>query len=171
MDQHLGFIGLGNMGGPMAGRLLDAGYRLTVYDTRADALKPFTARGATAARSPKEVGSQTEIVLLSLPTPAVVREVALGAEGVSGGAAVKSLIDLSTTGATMAREIAAALAAKSIVAVDSPVSGGVSGALKGTLAVIVACPKALCERLRPIDRKSTRLNSSHSRASRMPSSA
>ena len=83
MDQHLGFIGLGNMGGPMAGRLLDAGYRLTVYDTRAEAMQPFVARGAVAARSPREVASQTETVLLSLPTPAVVREVALGADGVA----------------------------------------------------------------------------------------
>ena len=131
------------------GKIVDANLAPRI-DTRAEALKPLVARGAAAARSPKEVASQTETVLLSLPSPAVAREVALGAGGVIEGARVKTLIDLSTTGATMAREIAAALAAKGIAAVDSPVSGGVSGAVKGTLAVMVACPKTECERLRPM---------------------
>jgi 3-hydroxyisobutyrate dehydrogenase len=148
--QHLGFIGLGNMGGPMAGRLLDAGYRLTVYDTRAEAVKALAARGAAAARSVAEVASQAETVLSSLPTPAVVRQVALGPGGVHEGGKVKTFVDLSTTGARVEREIAAALAAKNIALVDSPVSGGVAGAVKGTLAVMVACPKATFERFRPL---------------------
>jgi 3-hydroxyisobutyrate dehydrogenase len=147
--RHLGFIGLGNMGGPMAGRLLDAGYRLTVYDTRADAVKPLAGRGAAAARSAAEVASQAETVLVSLPTPSVVRQVALGPGGVHEGGKVKTFVDLSTTGARVAREVAAALAAKSIAAVDSPVSGGVAGAVKGTLAVMVSCPRETFERLAP----------------------
>jgi 3-hydroxyisobutyrate dehydrogenase-like beta-hydroxyacid dehydrogenase len=134
----------------MAGRLIDAGYRLTVYDVRAEAMKPLVARGAAAARSPREVASQAETVLLSLPAPTIVREVALGARGVLEGAKVKTLIDLSTTGARVASEVAAALAAKGVALVDSPVSGGVSGAVRGTLAVMVACPKALFESLRPL---------------------
>ncbi len=68
-SKHLGFIGLGNMGAPMAGRLLDAGYSLTVFDTRAAALQPFVARGAQAAASPAAVASAVETVLVSLPTP------------------------------------------------------------------------------------------------------
>jgi 3-hydroxyisobutyrate dehydrogenase-like beta-hydroxyacid dehydrogenase len=96
------------------------------------------------------VASQAETVLLSLPTPAIVREVALGAGGVIEGTKVKTLIDLSTTGSRVAREVAAALAAKHIALADSPVSGGVAGAVKGTLAVMVACPAALYERLRPL---------------------
>jgi 3-hydroxyisobutyrate dehydrogenase-like beta-hydroxyacid dehydrogenase len=150
MDKHLGFIGLGNMGVPMASRLVDAGYRLTVFDVRRDAVDALRAKGAQAAGSPAEVASATETVLLSLPTPAIVREVALGANGVIEGKLVKTMLDLSTTGARTAREIAAALGARGITAVDSPVSGGVAGAVKGTLAVMVACPRARFASLEPM---------------------
>jgi 3-hydroxyisobutyrate dehydrogenase-like beta-hydroxyacid dehydrogenase len=150
MDKHLGFIGLGRMGVPMASRLVDAGYRLTVFDVRREAVDGMRAKGVQAAASPAEVASATETVLLSLPTPPIVREVALGARGVRSGSKVKTVIDLSTTGATVAREIAAALAAKGITAVDSPVSGGVAGAVAGTLAVMVACPRALFTGLQPM---------------------
>src|SRR5690242_3084437 len=127
---HLGFIGLGNMGAPMAGRLLDAGHTLTVFDTRATALQPFTSRGATAAASPAAVASAVDTVLVSLPTPAIVRQVALGEGGLASGTRVKTFVDLSTTGPRAAQEIAAELASRNIVAVDSPVSGGVAGAKK-----------------------------------------
>ena len=150
MDKHVGFIGLGSMGQPMASRLLDAGYRLTVFDVRREAVEALRAKGARAAASAAEVASAVETVLLSLPTPTIVREVALGAGGIIAGTKVKTVADLSTTGATMAREIAAALAVKGITAVDSPVSGGVAGAIKGTLAVMVACPRALFADLEPM---------------------
>jgi 3-hydroxyisobutyrate dehydrogenase-like beta-hydroxyacid dehydrogenase len=150
MDKHLGFIGLGRMGVPMASRLVDAGYRLTVFDVRREAVEALRAKGARAAGSSAEVASATETVLLSLPTPPIVREVALGSGGVSSGSKVKTVIDLSTTGASAAREIAAALAAKGITAVDSPVSGGVAGAVAGTLAVMVAGPRALFTELQPM---------------------
>jgi len=140
-SKELGFIGLGNMGAPMAGRLVDAGYSLTVFDTRAAALEPFTARGAKAAPSPAAVASAVDTVLVSLPTPAIVRQVALGKDGVASGSKVKTFVDLSTTGPRAAQEIAAELATRNIVAVDSPVSGGVAGAKKGTLAVMVSGPK------------------------------
>jgi 3-hydroxyisobutyrate dehydrogenase-like beta-hydroxyacid dehydrogenase len=150
MDKHVGFIGLGNMGRPMASRLIDAGYRLTVCDVRAEAANALRAKGAVVAASPAEVASATDTVLLSLPTPATVREVALGANGVVRGKAIKTVVDLSTTGARMAQEIAAALTPNGITAVDSPVSGGVSGAIKGTLAVMVACSRALFADLEPM---------------------
>lgn len=150
MAKHVGFIGLGNMGAPLASRLLEAGYRLTVHDVRRACVDALVAKGAAAADSPAAVASAVDTVLLSLPNPAIVREVALGANGVIAGSAVKTLLDLSTTGATAAREIATALAAKGIVAVDSPVSGGVAGAVKGTLAVMVACPKPLYAELEPM---------------------
>jgi 3-hydroxyisobutyrate dehydrogenase-like beta-hydroxyacid dehydrogenase len=138
------------MGAPMAGRLIDAGYALTVYDLNPKACETLAAKGARAAASPAEVASAADTVLLSLPTPAIVRQVALGNEGVIAGTRVKTMIDLSTTGATVAREVAAALSAKGILAVDSPVSGGVSGAVKGTLAVMVACPKPVFAELEPM---------------------
>jgi len=150
MDKHVGFIGLGNMGLPMASRLIDAGYILTVYDPRPEAIEAASAKGARAAASPAEVASAVEVVLLSLPTPAVVRDVALGPQGISAGTKVKTLIDLSTTGARTAREIASVLAAQGITAVDAPVSGGVAGAIRGTLAVMVACPRRLFADLEPM---------------------
>lgn len=150
MAKHVGFIGLGRMGVPMASRLIDAGYELTVFDVRRESIGELVAKGAHAAASPAAVASAVDTVLLSLPDPPIVREVALGANGVIAGTRVKTVLDLSTTGATAAREIAAALAAKGITAVDSPVSGGVAGAVKGTLAVMVACPKALYAELEPM---------------------
>ena len=68
-DQIIGFVGVGRMGGPMAGRLLDAGYSLSVYDTLSEATKPLVARGAQLAKSPAEVASSADIVLASLPSP------------------------------------------------------------------------------------------------------
>ena len=149
MSKHIGFIGLGNMGGPMAGRLLDAGFTLTVFDTRETALRPLVARGAQAAASPAGVASAVETVFVCLPTPAIVSQVALGSGGVVEGTKVKTFVDLSTTGPRIATQVATGLAAKGIVAVDSPVSGGVPGAKKGTLALMVSCPKERFEPLRP----------------------
>lgn len=150
MDKHVGFIGLGNMGMPMASRLIDAGYQLTVFDVRKECMDALVARGASAAASAAAVASAVETVLLSLPDPAIVRSVVLGKDGVIAGSKVKAVLDLSTTGATAAMEIAAALAVKGITGVDSPVSGGVTGAVNGTLAVMVACPRPLFEQLEPM---------------------
>ncbi len=148
--QHVGFIGLGRMGIPMASNLMKGGYALTVYDINKRAVDELAAKGARAAASPAAVASAVDTVLLSLPTPPIVREVALGRDGVSSGSKVKTVIDLSTTGATVAREIAAALAKKGMTGVDAPVSGGVSGAVKGTLAVMVACARPLYTELEPM---------------------
>lgn len=148
--KHVGFIGLGRMGQPMASRLIEAGYTLTVHDVNRKARDALAGKGARAAASPAEVASAVDTVLLSLPTPDIVREVALGTNGVASGTKVKTLIDLSTTGATMAREVAAALEGKGVSAVDSPVSGGVSGAVKGTLAVMVSCRRPLYAELEPM---------------------
>ena len=150
MSEHVGFIGLGNMGAPMAGRLLDAGYALTVFDTREAAMQQFVARGAQAATSPAAVACAVETVLASLPTPDVVREVAIGAGGIVAGTKVKTFIDLSTTGPRAAQQIAKTLEPQGITAVDAPVSGGVGGAQKGTLAVMVSCPRERFTSIRPL---------------------
>ena len=149
MSKHIGFIGLGNMGAPMAGRLLDAGYALTVFDTRAEASRPFVAKGAQTASSPAALASAVDTVLVSLPTPDIVKQVVLGPDGLSSGTKLKTFVDLSTTGPRTAEEIAKELAAKGIAALDSPVSGGVGGAQKGTLAVMISGPKERFETLRP----------------------
>src|SRR5512134_3357881 len=79
MAKHVGFIGLGRMGTPMASRLMDAGYQLTVFDIRRESVDALVAKGAAAAASPAAVASAVDTVLLSLPDPAIVRKVALGA--------------------------------------------------------------------------------------------
>ena len=134
----------------MARRLLDAGIDLTIYDTSTDVMKPLVERGAHVAESPAAVASACEVVLVSLPTPPVVESVALGPRGIAEGNRVKIFIDTSTTGATAARRIADGLAKKNIIAVDSPVSGGLPGAEKGTLAVMVSGPEEILPRLRPV---------------------
>jgi len=138
----IGFIGLGNMGRPMARRLIEAGHSLVVYDTRNDATAPLVALGARLASSPQDVADRVETVMASLPEPHVVTKVAAGEGGVIHGKRVKRFIDLSTTGSRVATEIAAMLAKKNIVQIDAPVSGGVAGAEKGTLAVMVSGPSA-----------------------------
>jgi 3-hydroxyisobutyrate dehydrogenase-like beta-hydroxyacid dehydrogenase len=138
----IGFIGLGNMGAHMARRLLEAGHSVIVHDTRAGAVEALTARGARAAHSPAEVADAAETVMASLPTPEVVLTVTTGARGVIEGKRVRRFVDLSTTGAVMAQRIFKLLAARGIVQIDAPVSGGVRGAERGTLAVMASGPHA-----------------------------
>lgn len=148
--KHLGFIGLGRMGGPMAARLLEAGHSLTVYDTNDNAMQPLVERGVKPASSPAEVASKAAIVLLSLPVPSVVQSVALGENGVIAGNQVETVIDLSTTGPATATATAQGLATRGITWVDAPVSGGVTGARNGTLALMVSCPEGTFEAIDPI---------------------
>jgi 2-hydroxy-3-oxopropionate reductase len=143
-SKPVGFIGVGVMGGPMARRLLERGYQLIVHDTNPAAIKSLAKLGARAAKNPREVADRAEIVLASVPTPQVLRAVALGDNGVIHGRKIKIFVDLSTTGTHVEKEIAKALAARRIATVDAPVSGGASGAAKGTLAVMVAgAPRAV----------------------------
>lgn len=139
---EIGFIGLGNMGQPMARRLIEAGHKLIVYDTRNDATAPLVALGAQLGSSPQDVADRVETVMASLPSLQISEKVATGEGGVIHGKRIKRFIDLSTTGSRVAAKIAASLAKKNIVQIDSPVSGGVGGASKGTLAVMVSGPKA-----------------------------
>jgi 3-hydroxyisobutyrate dehydrogenase-like beta-hydroxyacid dehydrogenase len=145
----IGFIGLGKMGSPMARRLIGAGHQLVVFDQRKEAVDGLVALGAAAAASPKEVASRTETVLASLPSLQASLDVATGANGVIEGERVKRFVDLSTVGSHMAVRIHDLLAKRNIVQLDSPVSGGVGGAEKGTLAVMVSGSKADFETVKP----------------------
>jgi 3-hydroxyisobutyrate dehydrogenase-like beta-hydroxyacid dehydrogenase len=138
------------MGGPMVRRLINAGFDLSIYDKSEDAIAPLVALGATRADSPAAVASAAEIVLASLPTPPIVQAVTLGPNGIGEGSKVKIFIDVSTTGSTVAARVAEGLAAKGITAVDAPVSGGIAGAEKGTLAVMVSGPEALYPTVKPV---------------------
>jgi len=148
-ETALGFVGLGRMGAPMAERLLAAGYALTVFDTNQAALAPLLEKGAVRADSPKAVADAAPIVLMSLPMPDIVTEVGLGKQGLIEGSAVRIVVDLSTTGPEGARKLAEGLATHSIEAIDCPVSGGVAGAAKGTLALMVAGAESAYEEVRP----------------------
>jgi 3-hydroxyisobutyrate dehydrogenase-like beta-hydroxyacid dehydrogenase len=136
------------MGGRMARRLIDAGYQLTIFDTSDAAVEPLIALGAKREKSPAAVASAAELVLASLPTPPIVEQVALGPKGVAEGTRVKIFVDMSTTGATYAKRVADGLAAKGIAAVDAPVSGGIAGAERGTLAVMVSCSAETCVKVK-----------------------
>jgi len=147
---EIGFIGLGNMGQPMARRLIEAGHKLVVYDTRNDAVAPLVALGAQLASSPTDVADRVETVMASLPSLQISERVATGAGGVIHGRRIKRFVDLSTTGSSVAAKIAAELAKKGIVQIDSPVSGGVGGATRGTLAVMVSGPNAEIELVKDV---------------------
>ena len=146
---EIGFIGLGKMGYPMARRLIEAKHDLIVFDTRKEAADQLVALGAKAASSPKDVADRAESVLASLPSLQASLEVATGSGGVIEGKKVKRFVDLSTVGSAMAVRIHDILAKRNIVQIDCPVSGGVGGAEKGTLAVMVSGPKADFELLKP----------------------
>jgi len=146
----IGFVGVGRMGARMVGRLIKAGYELTIYDTSKAAMAALVEQGAKPADSPAAVASAAEIVFASVPTPPIVQAVALGPKGIVEGSRVKMFVDVSTTGATVAKAVAEGLAAKGIIAVDAPVSGGIRGAEKGTLAVMVSCPEKTLPTVKPI---------------------
>jgi len=148
--QGLGFVGTGRMGSRMVRRLIQAGHEVTIYDTSEAAIAPLAELGAKRAESPAAVASAAEIVFASVPTPPVVQAVTLGPGGIIEGKRVKIFVDVSTTGATVEKLVAEGLAAKGITAVDAPVSGGITGAEKGTLAVMVSCPEDVFATLKPI---------------------
>lgn len=149
--QTVGFIGLGNIGGPMARRVQGAGYPMVVHDLDPAKVARLTDLGARSAASPAEVARQSELILLSLPDSRAVQEVALGKGGVVEGARPGVLIaDLTSGQPPLTRPIAAALAEKGIDYIDAAVSGGTAGAEVGTLAVMVGGDPALLERARPV---------------------
>lgn len=150
MSLTLGFVGIGRMGNPMARRLLAAGHTVHIYDPSSAAMASLADAGAKPAASPAEVASKAQIVLLSLPTPDIVKKVALGAGGLAEGQGLRIVIDLSTSGPRGAQALAEGLAAHGVATADSPVSGGVAGAEAGKLSLMTACAPEVFEEIRPI---------------------
>ncbi len=150
MSKTFGFIGLGNMGRPMAGRLIDAGHSLVVHDVRESVVEDFVGRGAKKASSPAELASMVETIFLSLPTPPVVEAVAVGENGLISGEKVRRVVDLSTTGPQMAESISEKFQSRNVHWLDCPVSGGVGGAKAGTVAVMFSGQSADYEDLLPV---------------------
>ena len=138
---RLGMIGVGDMGRPLALRLLRAGFPLTVYDVNPDAVRVLEQAGAVAAQSAYDVACQAQTVLACLPSPEVSERVALGEGGVSGGSAIQHYIEMSTIGQATMERIDRGLAERSIGLLDAPVSGGVVGERAGRLICFVASPR------------------------------
>ena len=138
------------MGAAFATRLLAAGKGLQICDVRTDVVAQFAARGAVAHASPRAVAAAAEVVLMSLPTPAVVEQVALETASAASDRKLRWLVDLSTTGPVMARSLAERLAEAGIVYVNAPVSGGVPGAVAGTVVIMLACSDETAGTLTPL---------------------
>ncbi|RNF39789.1 NAD(P)-dependent oxidoreductase [Planococcus salinus] len=149
-NKRIGFVGLGNMGYHMASNLAKAGHPLAIYDIRKEVVDSFPGEDVLRLSSPKEVADQTEIVLVSLPTPQVVKSVVLDENGLIYGSAIRVYIDLSTSGRTVSKEVGKALAESGIKTLDSPVSGGVPGAEKATLSIMVAGEKEIFDQCKHI---------------------
>lgn len=149
---RLGFIGVGLMGRPMALRLLDAGHRLTAWNRTHDKLVPLLARGAVAAASPAEVARAAEVVMICVTDQRAVEQVLFGPDGVAaGGSPGKLVVDFSSIAPAAARDCAARLEAGcGMGLVDAPVSGGVPGAEKGTLAIMAGGRAEHVDRVRPL---------------------
>ncbi|HEY8013394.1 MAG TPA: NAD(P)-binding domain-containing protein, partial [Dongiaceae bacterium] len=138
---RIGFIGLGNMGGPMARNLLKAGHEVRGFDLVPDLIAQSVKDGAVAATSPADAARTAEVVITMLPAGTHMRDVYLGAGRVLETAAPRSLlIDSSTIDVETAREVGAAAAAADRMMVDAPVSGGTEGAAAGTLTFMVGGP-------------------------------
>jgi 3-hydroxyisobutyrate dehydrogenase-like beta-hydroxyacid dehydrogenase len=148
--EPIGFIGVGRMGGAMAERLLAAGHPVTVYDLNDTAVRPLLSAGAARANSPAAAASAARIVLASLPTPPIVIDVVRGPNGIRDGTAVRTFVDLSTSGAAAAIAIDESLRQRGIQSLDAPVSGGIAGARAGTLAIMASGPRAAFDEVEPI---------------------
>ena len=147
----IGFIGLGNMGGPMALNLMKAGHSLVVNDVRRDAAKPHLEGGAKWADSAKAVARDSELILTSLPGPPEVEAVALGPEGIIHGAVAGTIYaDLSTGSPTVMRRLHAAFKDKGVHVLDAPVSGGVWGAQRGSLQVMVGGEESIFREVKDV---------------------
>jgi 2-hydroxy-3-oxopropionate reductase len=148
---EVGFIGLGAMGAPMAGHLQRAGHRLHLWARRPESLAPFADSGAIMHPSPAALAAATEVVFSMVTTSADVERLALGPDGLIGGARPGWVhVDMSTIAPGSTRRIAAGLAARGAAMLDAPVSGGPTAAQAATLAIMVGGDAAVLERVRPL---------------------
>lgn len=148
---QVGFIGLGIMGRPMAGHLLQAGYPLTVYNRTRSKTQELASRGAKVAASPAEVAAASEIIITMVSDSPDVEEVVAGPKGILEGIRPGSVvIDMSTISPEVERALDQKLRAKNCTLVDTPVSGGDVGAKNATLAIMAGGTPEAFQRVRPI---------------------
>ena len=148
---RVGFIGLGNMGAPMAGFVRQAGFPLVVHDLRRNAAVPLLERGAAWADSPREVAVECDVVCVCVPGPPEMRAVMLGTAGILEGArSGLVVIDHTTNDPSVVREVGAALSARGAQLLDAPLDGGREGALEGQLTLFVGGPEAVLGSVKPV---------------------
>ena len=147
----IGFIGLGRIGKPIADNILDAGYELTVYDLRAEAVAEFVSRGAVAARLPGDVATRSEIIALAVVDDAQVEAVLTGAHGVFESALPGTIVAIhSTVLPQTVKRLAEIALRKGVYVVDAPVAGGETGAREKSLCYMVGGAVQLLERCREV---------------------
>jgi 3-hydroxyisobutyrate dehydrogenase-like beta-hydroxyacid dehydrogenase len=147
---HVGFIGLGAMGAPMARHLARSGVPVLVYDINPKAVRSVVECGARAVAHPRAIADRARLVLTCLPSFDALRAVVLGKNGLQGGRAIKTYVDCSTTGAGFAREMAAALKPAGIAMLDAPITGNVITAGNGKLGVMCSGSAAAFRDARPV---------------------
>ena len=154
MSERIGFIGLGIMGRPMAGHLVDAGYAVTVWNRTRTKMTALVERGAAAGESPRDVAARSDITITMVADTPDVLEVILGSEGVIHGVRRGStVVDMSTISPAATREIAQTLSARGAEMLDAPVSGGEKGAIDAALSIMVGGKPEVFERVLPVFQK------------------
>ena len=148
---RVGFIGLGSQGAPMARRIVDAGFPLTVWARRPEAMAPFADTSTTIARTPVELASLSDIVCICVVNDADVEDVVLGSEGILAGLSVGAVVVIhSTVHPATCRRLAERARERAVDVLDAPVSGGGIAAAEGTLLVMVGGQTTVVERVRPV---------------------
>ena len=148
---RVGFIGLGNIGQPIAEHIAEAGFSMVVTDIREDAAAPLVRRGAKWANSARAVAEQSDVVCTCLPGPKEMEEVALGRDGIAEGMRAGSVyVDHTTNAPTLVRKVHDVLANKSIGMLDAPVTGGMEGAQRKELTVLVGGAEGTLQECRPV---------------------
>ena len=147
----IGFIGLGNVGGKLAGSILRNGYDLTVRDLNQDFVDGFVARGAGSADSPKELAENCDVIITCLPSPAACSDVMEAADGVIAGLSEgKIWAEMSTTDETEVKRIAELVRATGAAPIECPVSGGCHRAATGNISIFAGCDRDTFERMLPM---------------------
>ena len=148
---RVGFIGLGNVGGKLAGSVLRNGYNLTVLDLDESVVATFTAQGAKSAATPRELASECDAIITCLPSPAASRAVMEGADGILAALCPgKIWMEMSTTDEAEVRGLGEQVAATGAAAVDCPVSGGCHRAATGNIAIFAGCERETFETILPL---------------------
>ena len=148
---RIGVVGVGKMGAPMARRLLAAGYRVLAYDVRPEAVAEVGGHGATSCESLAAVASGADVIITILPDPPAVERAVFGERGLGGAMrAGQVFIEMTSSHPSTTRRVADHFTSRGVRVLDAPVSGGVRGAVEGTLCIMVGGPAEVLDRCRPI---------------------